>query len=264
MNTFSYVGTMSWLKIGSRIVLFLTVFLAGCVTTTDNPQQPLNLNKAERTHVQAGLGYLRQGDKESARRHFHKALKLNKNSAGANEGLANLYRMEGQDELADSYFRKAISLEPDFSQARNNYGSFLFSQKRYSDAEKHLEKASQDYSYDNRYTALLNLGRTQLQLGKTEAAESSFKQVIGINNRIAGPYLELADIYFAEKNYSQAQQYLNQFGKLSRQSPRSLWLGIRIERIFGNKNKEASYVLALKNLHPYSAEYLEYKKTVSP
>ena len=32
--------------------------------------------------------------------------------------------------------------------------------------------------------------------------------------------------------------------------------------IFGNKDKEASYALALRNLHPYSQEYLEYKKAL--
>ena len=70
-------------------------------------------------------------------------------------------------------------------------------------------------------------------------------------------------MYFNEKNYAQSKRYLDQYSRLAPQnSPRSLWLGIRIERIFGNKDKEASYALALRNLYPYSNEYLKYQATL--
>jgi type IV pilus assembly protein PilF len=37
-------------------------------------------------------------------------------------------------------------------------------------------------------------------------------------------------------------------------------LGIQLEKVFGNKDKEASLALILKNNFPYSKEYLEYKQ----
>ena len=75
--------------------------------------------------------------------------------------------------------------------------------------------------------------------------------------------IELAEIYFDEENYAESKRYLDQYLLFAdRQSPQSLWLGIRIERIFGNKDKEASYALALRNLHPYSNEYLQYQATL--
>ncbi|HEY7884529.1 MAG TPA: type IV pilus biogenesis/stability protein PilW, partial [Cellvibrionaceae bacterium] len=45
---------------------------------------------------------------------------------------------------------------------------------------------------------------------------------------------------------------------MARPVPQVLLLGIKIERIFGNNDKEASYALMLKNLYPYSPENLEY------
>lgn len=245
----------------SALLVLMLFAVTACVTTTNKPEPVIDLQKAEATHIQAGLGYLRQRDKEAARRHFHKALKLNSKSAGAQNGLALVYQMEDEAELAEKHFRKALSIDPDYSLARNNYGAFLYSQGRYQEAQKQLQRVAQDFSYDRRYMALLNLGRTQLKLGDESGAEKSLKQVLGINYRVPMAHLELADIYFEQKNYTNAKHYLDQFGKMSRPSPRSLWLGIQIERIFGNKDREASYALALKNLHPYSAEYLEYKKT---
>lgn len=236
--------------------------VSACVTTTNRPEQVIDLKKAEETHIQAGLGYLRQRDKESARRHFYKALKMNSKSAGAVNGLALVHQLENNPEEADKHFRKALNLDSDFSLARNNYGAFLYQQKRYPEAEKHLQIVSKDYTYDRRTMALLNLGRTQLKLDKDDEAEKSFKQVLSINFRVPMAQLELADLYFKKSNYTNSQFYLDQFGRSARPTPRSLWLGVRLERIFGNKDKEASYALALKNLHPYSAEYLEFKKTV--
>lgn len=261
MKTFTKKFLAPGLRQGA--VALTLLLLAGCVTTSDSTAPKVDYAKAERTHVQAGFGYLRQEDREAARRHFQKALELNKRSAGAYHGLAYLHWGEDNLELAEADFRKALSLQPDFAQARNNYGSFLFSQQRYEEAEQQFRRVSQDFSYDGRQMALLNLGRTEVKLGKTDDAMRSFKQSLSINNRLADSHLELADLYFAARDYVTARQHLEQYNKLAGQNPRSLWLGIRIERIFGNKDKEASYALALKNLHPYSAEYLDYKNSVN-
>lgn len=241
--------------------MVITWLVSACVTTTNRPEQVIDLKKAEETHIQAGLGYLRQRDKESARRHFYKALKMNSKSAGAVNGLALVHQLENNPEEADKYFRQALGIDSEYSLARNNYGAFLYQQKRYPEAEKHLQIVAKDYTYDRRTMALLNLGRTQLKLDKDDEAEKSFKQVLSINYRVPMAQLELADLYFKKNNYTNSKFYLDQFGRSARPTPRSLWLGVRLERIFGNKDKEASYALALKNLHPYSAEYLEYKKT---
>jgi len=83
---------------------------------------------------------------------------------------------------------------------------------------------------------------------------------LNLEPRRAQSALELAEIAFTARDYSKANKYLEQFSKSARHEPRSLWLGVRIERIFGNKDKEASYALALKNLYPYSQEYLDYKR----
>lgn len=245
-------------------VLISSVLLFGCVTTTNDPAAKVDLKKALDTHIELGLGYLREKDNEASRLHFNKALEIDPNSPGALNGMALLYQMESQDDKAEDYFEKAIRVDPKFSQARNNYGVFLYRRQRYEAALKQFRLVTEDIGYPLRYMALVNYGRTALKLGDTDIAQQAFNQAIGVNYKTSSAYLELADLAFARGDYAEAKNYHDQYTRLTRQSARGLWLGIRLERIFGNKDKEASYALALRNLYPSSREYLEYKQTVNP
>ena len=101
-----------------------------------------------------------------------------------------------------------------------------------------------------------------LELGKYSELNALADALVADESRAdANPriYYLVANSSFEEKDYSAAKRYLDQYLAIAKSSPKSLWLGIRIERIFNNKDKEASYILALKNLYPYSKEYLEYK-----
>jgi type IV pilus assembly protein PilF len=249
--------------INSLAVGLLVVLLAGCVTTTNQPVVKVDKEKALETHVELGLGYLRQRNNESSRLHFSKALKIDPNSAGALNGMALLYQIEKDDELAEKYFRKAISADGDYPRARNNYGAFLYGRERYQEAYTQFSIVAKNMGYERRSMALVNLGRASINLGKSEEAEKAFFQAMSINYRLPAAHLEMADMKFAAGDYAASKRYLDQYGKLVRHGPRSLWLGIQIERIFGNKDKEASYALALTNLYSYSNEYLEYKKTLN-
>ena len=247
------------------LLTLMIVLLSACVTTTNAPKaRVVDADKTERTHVHAGLTYLRQGSREDARRHFSKALGINSRSAGGHNGMALIYQLESNYRLADKHFIQAIESDSSYTLARNNYGVFLFRQKRYSEAVTQFLTSSEDLNYNSRQHAMVNLGRTQKQLGDTDAAMASFKRALGIQISLPTASLEIASIYFDQAEYTSAKYYLDLYSKHASQTSRSLWLGVQLERIFGNKDKEASYALALKNLHPYSKEYLEYKNTVKP
>ncbi|AOS97280.1 lipoprotein NlpI [Microbulbifer aggregans] len=244
--------------------LLLSVLLTGCVTTGLPERQEVNLDQAVKTHVQLGLRYLQTGEnRDLARYHFNKALELGKRNPDAHHGLAMLYQVDGELDVAEEHFRKALRYGDDFSMAQTNYGVFLYRQGRYEDALEQFEKASSDLTYNRRSYALTNYGRAAVQLGKTEEAERAFTRALALNENLPQPLLELAEMKYEAGAYAQAKQYLDRYSEKHRQVPQSLWLGIRIEKIFGNRDKERSYALALRNLYPYSAEALEYKKMMA-
>jgi type IV pilus assembly protein PilF len=247
--------------------IFLTMFmilnLSACVTNTTGKSIPkADKEKALASHIQLGLGYLRNKNLDLARYHFEKALKFNANSPGALNGQALMYQIEGETDLAEQYFVKALAQDPGFSQARNNFAIYLFQQKRYEEAYTAFETVSRDMQYSHRAGALLNLGRAAKRVDKIDRAEAVFKQAVALSPRLTQALIELAEIKFNQKEFAESKRYLDRFSSSSRQTARSLWLSIRIEQVFDNKDKIASHALALKNLFPYSKEYLEYQKSI--
>ncbi len=250
----------------SRTVLcllgVLVSMLSGCVTSTTSGSSVVSKDaeKALESHVQLATGYYSKGNRESARHHVQKAFSYNKNSPGAHNVLALIYEQEGEMELADQHFHKAIK-DKKFAGARYNYGGFLMRRERFEECYKQFELVSQDLNYAKRATAMSLMGVCALRLGRVDKALAVFNHAVTIDGTQSIALIELAESAFDKKDYEKTKRYLDQYEKVSSKNARSLWLGIRVEQIFGNKNKEASYLLQLKNLHPYSKEYLAYKKS---
>lgn len=242
-------------------MLVITIcFLSACVNTTTSNDAGFNLKKAEESYLQLGMSYLRERENKQARVNFNKALDINSNSAGAFGGLALVNQYEQQPEEAEKYFIKSLKSDSSLSRTRNNYGNFLFVNERYKEAKDQLGIVVRDFDYSRREQALYNLARTEVKLDETESAIGHLKQALALNSRMQNVHIELADLYYTQKEFTLSKFHFDQYGKLVRQkNARSLLLGIKLEDVFGNENKRSSYVLALTNLYPGSKEYLEYK-----
>jgi type IV pilus assembly protein PilF len=240
------------------------IVLSGCVAAgkTGKAKGQVDKVKALELHIQLAKGYIDKGNREAARHHLRKAAEIDKDSADATEALARLYQLEGEPELAEGTFKKALKRKKNFTLANNNYGVFLYGQKRYEEALAQFELAASDLDYDGRASALVNVGRAALSLGKNERATAAFEHATVLNRRLAEPYIELAELSFQKQDYADAKKYLDKYQSQEQHSARSLFLAVRLERVFGNKDQEASYLLLLKNRFPYSREYLEYKQTM--
>ena len=242
------------------VVSLFSLFLTSCVTeNSGSNHRKVDSEKALELHNQLAAGYVKNKNRESARLHLKKAFAINKKSPEATLTLAELYQLEGEMSLAEDTFRQAIRLKRNFSDAQNAFGVFLYTQKRYEESLEQFEKAAADLDYKARAEALVNVGRNSVMLGNNARARAAFEHASILDKRMSIPYLELADIHFQSQEFAQAKRYLDTYMNREQPNARALYLAIRLERIFGNKDKEASHALSLKNYFPYSKEYLEYK-----
>jgi len=237
------------------LLLLASLVLSGCVTTSDQPQKRKADPDAGRdAYIQLGLGYLQEGETESAKAPLSEALKLDPRSAAAHLALAMVFQQEGETASADKHYRDALASEPGNPRILNNYGVFLLSEERYQDALGYFEQAAEDTLYGERSRVFENIGLTYQRMDKPEEAKASFERALRLNSRQPVALLQMAKIEFASQNYVPAWGYYRNFTEFSGQNAESLWLGIQLARRFEDHNRAASYALQLRRLYPTSPE----------
>lgn len=246
--------------------VFLSAVLVGslsaCVTTTN--RTPVDSDAAHDKRIELGMKYLEVGKRDNARWQFSKAMEMKKNSAPGYHGIALVHQANGEMGHAENAFKKALryASPKQLSPIRMSYGRFLMDRGEAKSACELFESAAGDFDYQGRAEALYFAGQCAQKTGNTVRVKPAYEHALTLNPTLVPPMIELAEIYFREGEYAKSKRILTRFETVAKPTAASLWLGIRIERIFGNKDKEASYALALRNLHPYSKEYLEYRQSL--
>ncbi|MFK3798688.1 MULTISPECIES: type IV pilus biogenesis/stability protein PilW [unclassified Pseudomonas] len=248
------------MSLRAALLLCFATLLVGCVSTGN--VNPLSTGKgreeARQAYVQLGLGYLQQGQTERAKAPLKKALELDSSDADANAALALVFQAEAEPKLSDEYYRKALSSRPKDARILNNYGSFLYEQKRYKEAYERFEQAADDNLYAERARVFENLGMTSLMLGNRDVAREHFDKALRLDRQQPRALLEMAELSYEDRHYVPARDYYDRFSQLSEQNARSLLLGTRLAKIYDDRNKAASYGLQLKRLYPGTPEYQQY------
>ena len=216
-------------------------------------------------NVNLGLEYMRRGDHERALTKFNRAQQAEPDYVPTYNARGLLYQRLGNAKSAEKNFKKSIKLDGRNSSSLNIYGQFLCSQGMEKKARKYFLRAAANPLYDTPEIAYYNAGMCAYMHDRLELAIEYFEKSLSLN-----PYLSAAIINMSEINYNagdslSARHYLNRYTKLTRHSAKSLWLGIRIERQLGDKDRVSSYALLLRNVFSGSeeAELLkqsEYKK----
>lgn len=251
------------------------VMLAGCETTVTIPtsmmktgQSAANPEAAALARVGIAAQYISSGDLDAAQRSLAAALETSPRLPEANNMMGVLLQREGSEpnqNKAEEYFKRAIAEKEDFAQAHNNYGVFLSSRKRYVEAYTQFEIAGSQLGYADRSSALENLGKTALVLGKQAAAQQAFTQALQANRDSTTARFELAEIFLKQNRIQVARslydEYLQRIGG-QEQSPRSLWLGMRIAKELQDMGRLQSLAERLQLVYPNSDEYLHYRELV--
>lgn len=252
-----------------KLIVAMTVCLSalvvqGCQTTKSGSVVKKDPEKAAKVRTQMAAEYIRSGDLDAAKRALDQALEADSRDSTANMMMGVLLQQEGSKpnmEKADSYFSRAISLDPKNAQARNNYGTYLYQLKRYNDAIQQFSIAGATLGYDQRYRALENLGRTYIKLGDMANAVKAFKQALQVNRQSTVSMLELAEILYLQHNAVAARQLYEQYVRLvgqKEQGARALWIGLRIARANGDTMGMQVLVNQMRALFPESQEYQRY------
>ncbi|MFJ9993884.1 type IV pilus biogenesis/stability protein PilW [Pseudomonas putida] len=234
--------------------------LAGCVSGGAGDLLASRQGRADagRAYVQLGLGYLQQGMTEQAKAPLARALALNSHDADAHAALALVFQAQGEPDLADGHFREALSQRPNDTRIRNNYGSFLYAQGHFRQAEQMFRQAASDTLYPERSRVYENLGLTALRQGRREQAHEYLDKALQLNQRQPRALLEMAELSYENRHYVPARDYYERFSQQGDHDARSLLLGNRLARVFEEHGTAAELGEKLQRLYPGTPEYQQY------
>jgi type IV pilus assembly protein PilF len=234
--------------------MLLCAALAGCASSAERQAEQEKLNKRAETHVLLGSGYMQRGQLDVAKQELDKAYDLAPGNPQVNNMMALLqWRLNNPDEAA-RYFRKAVNAEPPNPEAWNNYGVFLCEQGRIDEALVWFQKAAANAFYRTPEEANLNAGVCLMKKPAPTAAEKYFREALRINPKMPGALYQMARISLDSGQALTARAFIERYFHAAEDTPESLLLAVKIERVLHNKNAEASYALRLRGKFPTSPE----------
>ena len=157
-----------------RVAALLGVFLLpGCGPRMEKPPQE-NPVLADLVDYRTGLNMLREGRADEAVSILVRARQSNPRDPNVSNalGLALLYKKDYV--LAEKSFSEALSIKPDFIEARNNRGVTYVEMNRLDDAERDFQILLDGPASADRANASLNLGLIYKKKNQWVDAERQF------------------------------------------------------------------------------------------
>lgn len=134
---------------------------------------------SQSTHNNLGDVYARRKDYPNAILEFKKAVEINPNYSDAWHNLALTYQNAGQTEEAIKTYKHAISINPNLWQSYENLAQIYFSQNNLREVRKVLESLIEINPKKSAY--YVNLGIVDIREGKTEDARKEFLKALEVD-----------------------------------------------------------------------------------
>jgi len=175
------------------ISLAFALFIAGCVTTKKQTDQAA-------LHLQLAVNLIQQQNYPVALQELLTAQELDASNADTQAYLGYVYFMRERIDLAEKHFKKAVSLNPKFSDAKNNLARVYIETSRPKEAEVLLKEILEDYTYTNFPRAYFNYGLLEFNRKNYRASLGFFTKTIQQDRENC-----LAHVYIG-RNYLELKQ----------------------------------------------------------
>jgi type IV pilus assembly protein PilF len=239
----------------SRIAVALVLLaMTGCASNAVREAEQAKQEKLVTTNVQLANVYLQRGQVQFAKEKLDKALSIDPDDSQANNMMAVLqWRFKNYD-AAEEHFRRAVREDKQNAEAQNNFGAFLCERNRVHEAEVWFRKAVSNPLYKTPQAAYENAGLCFYKVKNYAKAEANFRAALRIDPILPNSLYHMARISYDSGRTLAARGFLQRYFSAAQDTPAALLLAVRVERALKNKDEEASYALRLRGKFPTSPE----------
>jgi type IV pilus assembly protein PilF len=177
---------------------FLICCLFACAT------DQVDTKKRARALQDMGNAMAMQGNLRAGLAKLLEAVKLDPDNVDLNHQIAIVLRNLGQYDLSLKYFQRTLTLDPKFSEARNNLGTLYLLMEKWDAAIACFKEAVGDILYKTPQYAYNNMGYAYYKMGDYDRAIQSYKQALSSSRSYTVAYANLAQAYEAKGDLDQA------------------------------------------------------------
>ncbi len=217
------------------------------------PLQEATPQRRAELHTELAAGYYERGQMDIALKELNEAARLDPNNAKAYNIYGLVYTVLGENAKAEQNFRHALTLAPQDSEARQNWGWYLCTHERVKESIPEFEQAVANPLYKTPDIPLINAGRCSAMIGDARAAEGYFQRALAVSPNSEAAAYGLALLAYKAGRYDDARRWMKGIRQTSLR-PEALYLGLCVEQKLGDRQAESSYSAQLRNRFPDSAE----------
>jgi type IV pilus assembly protein PilF len=174
-------------------------------------------------HFQIAQDLNAKGDNIRAMVEATKAADLDPNYPEVQNFLGALYYQRGEVPIAEKHFRKAVSLNKEYSEARNNLCVLLMQKSLWDEALQHCSEAVKNISYTTPERAYHNMGHIFEQKRDPAKAVEMYRRALNYNKNFVLSLLSLSQVYLKQNNVKEALPLLENAVKACGLSPKGSW-----------------------------------------
>ena len=242
-------------------LLILALLLGACA----NSERDFKENVAE-ANFKLGVGYMQSGHFEVATEKLLKALQYNDNYPEAHNALAVLYEEIREYSPAETHYKRAIDLKPDYTLAKLNYARFLCTREpiRAAEGASEFEKLAADPANAgaNAADAYAGMALCARQRNDPAQAETWFRKALELDPNNTSALYAMAELSQTQHKTLQGRAFLQRYHGRTRPTAQSLWLGIVIEQASdGDPQLRREYGTLLLSQFPNSDEARRLKQS---
>ena len=187
-------------------LFFAFFFLISCATKNTDIGNKKEIAVAAQGR---GEGYYNSGQYTAALKQLLEAYKTIPNDPYLNNSLGLVYMAKNRDDLAETHFKKALNLKPDYIQAKNHLGATYLRQKKWKLAIQCFEEISENLLYATPEMPLSNLGWVYFHQEMYGKAKTYFEKSLEIRPNFLFAVHGLASIYIETARYTVAKNFLH-------------------------------------------------------
>lgn len=179
-----------------RPSLLLLLALPPLTGATCSPRPDDRTKDQALIHYDMGVHALESRDVRTALLELQKAVEFDPELDVAHNALALVYHMSyAEQDKAIRHYRRALEINPKFSEAATNLGNVFLDQGRFDEAIPLYEKALSDILYKTPYIAENNLGWCYYKKGQVQQGVDHIKSALVPNPKFCLGHRNLGVIY---------------------------------------------------------------------